>query len=122
MNPPRDASSVSTARCRSDWPDMGADVYEAPFEYIRSHVRPVRATARSGDRTGVPWWIHQRPRPDMRSGIETLSRFIATPTVSKHRLFVWLTAPTLPDHQLIIFARDDDYFFGVLHSRFHEVW
>ena len=27
-----------------------------------------------------------------------------------------------PDQQLYVFARDDDYFFGVLHSRFHEVW
>jgi hypothetical protein len=96
--------------------------YEAPFEYIKEHVRPVRATARSGDRTGVRWWIHQRPRPDMRAAIEDLSRFIATPTVSKHRLFVWLSSPTLPDHQLIVFGRDDDYFFGVLHSRFHEAW
>jgi type II restriction/modification system DNA methylase subunit YeeA len=96
--------------------------YEGPFEYIRAHVRPVRATARSGDRTGVAWWIHQRPRPDMRTKIQGLARFIATPTVSKHRLFAWLTNPTLPDHQLIVFARDDDYFFGVLHSRFHEVW
>ena|SRR5579862_3772792 len=30
--------------------------------------------------------------------------------------------PELPDHQLIVFARQDDYFFGVLHSRVHEVW
>jgi len=58
----------------------------------------------------------------MRSAIAKLSRFIATPTVSKHRLFKWLTSPTLPDHQLIVFVRDDDYFFGVLHSHFHEVW
>jgi hypothetical protein len=33
-----------------------------------------------------------------------------------------MEAPTLPDHQLFVFARDDDYFFGVLHSRFHEAW
>jgi hypothetical protein len=33
-----------------------------------------------------------------------------------------MSAPTLPDHQLIAFARDDDYFFGVLQSRAHEVW
>ena len=45
-----------------------------------------------------------------------------TTTVSKHRLFAWAYAPTLPDHQLIVFNRDDDYFFGVLHSRLHEVW
>ena len=28
----------------------------------------------------------------------------------------------MPDHQLFVFARADDYFFGVLHSRIHEVW
>jgi hypothetical protein len=42
--------------------------------------------------------------------------------VAKHRLFVWLTAPTLPDSATFVFARSDDYFFGVLHSRVHEVW
>ena len=28
----------------------------------------------------------------------------------------------MPDSRLYVFARDDDYFFGVLHSRIHEVW
>jgi len=28
----------------------------------------------------------------------------------------------LPDHKLIVIARDDDYCFGVLHSRAHEKW
>ena len=96
--------------------------YEAPFEYAREKVKPMRASARSGDRTGVAWWIHQRPRPDMRDGCLVLPRYLATPTVSKHRLFVWLDGRVLPDHQLIVFARADDYFFGVLHSRLHEVW
>jgi type II restriction/modification system DNA methylase subunit YeeA len=58
----------------------------------------------------------------MRRALGGLTRFIATPTVAKHRLFVWLTPETIPDHQLIVFARDDDFFFGVLHSRVHEVW
>ncbi|HZY85287.1 MAG TPA: type IIL restriction-modification enzyme MmeI, partial [Gemmataceae bacterium] len=39
-----------------------------------------------------------------------------------HRLFVWMQAPSLPDCQLFVFARSDDCFFGVLHSRVHEVW
>jgi hypothetical protein len=51
-----------------------------------------------------------------------LDRYIATPITAKHRLFVWVQADTLPDHQLIVFARDDDYTFGVLHSRAHELW
>ena len=33
-----------------------------------------------------------------------------------------ITGDTLPDSQNIAFARDDDYFFGVLHSRAHEPW
>ena len=58
----------------------------------------------------------------MRRAFEGLSRFLATPRLTKHRLFAWLPTATLPDSQLIVFARDDDYFFGVLHSRVHEVW
>ena len=62
------------------------------------------------------------PRPEMRKALQTAGRYIATPTVSKHRLFVWLPMEILPDHNLIAFACDDDYTFGILHSRFHELW
>ena len=48
--------------------------------------------------------------------------YIATPTVAKHRLFVWLDTRICPDHQLIVIARDADTTFGILHSRFHEAW
>jgi type II restriction/modification system DNA methylase subunit YeeA len=58
----------------------------------------------------------------MRRTLDGLTRHLATPTVAKHRLFVWLDGKALPDHQIIAFARDDDYFFGVLHSRVHELW
>ena len=51
-----------------------------------------------------------------------LSRYIVTPTVAKHRLFAWVDARICPDHQLIVIAREDDTTFGILHSRFHEVW
>ena len=61
-------------------------------------------------------------RPEMRRSVSALYRFIVTPTTSKHRAFAWMGPPVLPDHQLIVFARCDDYFFGVLHSRVHEVW
>lgn len=58
----------------------------------------------------------------MRAALAGLERFIATPNLTKHRLFAWLPTSTLPDHQLIAIARDDDYTFGVLHSRVHERW
>ena len=98
-----------------------AQLYEAPFEYIAEHVQPTRAENRRvvyRDR----WWIHGEARPGMRRALEPLSRFVATPGVAKHRLFAWLDREVLPDHRLFVFARADDYFFGVLHSRAHEQW
>ena len=68
------------------------------------------------------WWIPGSPAPELRDAILGKTRFIVTPTVAKHRLFAWLGSEHSPDHQLIVFAREDDYFFGVLHSRAHEVW
>ena len=58
----------------------------------------------------------------MWSCLHGLPRYIATPTVAKHRLFTWLDTRVCPDHQLIVVARDDDATFGILHSRFHEIW
>jgi type II restriction/modification system DNA methylase subunit YeeA len=58
----------------------------------------------------------------MRAALAKRDRYIAVPRVAKHLLFAWLQPETLPDCQLIVFARDDDWFFGVLHSRFHQVW
>jgi type II restriction/modification system DNA methylase subunit YeeA len=92
--------------------------YEAPFEYIKVKVKPMRAQARAK----ADWWVHERPREDMRAALRGLRRYIATPCVSKHRVFVWMEPEMLSDHALIVFARSDDYFFGVLHSRVHEVW
>jgi type II restriction/modification system DNA methylase subunit YeeA len=58
----------------------------------------------------------------MRKAMAGLARFITTPGVSKHRICVWRTPETLCNQGTLVFARDDDYFFGVVHSRFHEVW
>ena len=96
-----------------------AALYEAPFEYLRAAVEPMRRASRISE---APWWLHWRPRPELRAALVGLDRYFATPETAKHRLFEWLPAGTVPDHALIAFARDDDYAFGLLHSRVHEAW
>jgi len=98
-----------------------AALYEMPFEYIKQHVKPFRDGVRRKKYREI-WWIYGEPVGGMRHAIAPLMRFLATPSVAKHRLFVWLKQPTIADHALMVFARDDDYFFGVLHSRVHELW
>ena len=93
--------------------------YEAVYEHARTHIKPKRDKSRT---TIKEWWLHERRRGEMRVALAPLLRFICTTRVSKHRLFVWLQAPTLPDSATFAFARADDFFFGVLHSRIHEAW
>ena len=104
-----------------DMSEAEAAEYESPFSYVEEFVKPVRATNRERARREL-WWRHRRSSLLMRTALGPLARFIATPRLGKHRLFVWLQAPTLPDSQIVAIARDDDYAFGVLHSRPHELW
>jgi len=108
-----------------------AALFEAPFSFLRGAIDeenerrcasgkpPLRGRE---TRSLNGWWLHQRSRPDMRQALRPLARYILTPRVSKHRLFVWAHAAVLPDSRLVVVARDDDTTFGILHSRFHEQW
>ena len=95
--------------------------YEAPLAFAQAHVKPFRA-ARQRGWFRDQWWQLYAGRPELRQAMDGKQRYVATPRVAKHRLFVWLEWPILPDCQLIVFARDDDYSLGVLHSRSHELW
>ena len=98
-----------------------AALYEAPFGHAKERVWPMRQRNRR-ESYRLYWWRHVEPRQGMWHALEGMARCIATPTVCKHRLFVWLDARVCPDHQLIVIARDDDVTFGILHSGFHEAW
>ena len=98
-----------------------AALYEAPFQHTLEKVYPMRQRNRR-ESYRLNWWRHVEPRQGMWKALDGLARYIVTPTVAKHRLFAWLYARVCPDHQLIVIARDDDTTFGILHSRFHEVW
>lgn len=98
-----------------------AQLYDVPFEHVKRHVKPERDKARRAAHRHY-WWRHHDTRPALRRGIRSLSRYIATPMTSKHRFFVWLDPGTLPSNAVIAIAREDDYTFGVLSSRIHEVW
>ena len=98
-----------------------ASLYESPFEYVRKNIKPVRSKNRDWQRRTY-WWRLGRSGRELQEAARSLKRYIVTPRVSKHRLFVWVSTDTLPDSAVIALARDDDYFFGVLHSRIHELW
>jgi type II restriction/modification system DNA methylase subunit YeeA len=115
---PRDGWIIDFGTTMSE---ADAALYEAPFQYVVQHVKPEREK-NNREAYQKYWWRHGEPRIAMRAALKGLPRYIATPHVSKHRVFVWLDANVLPDKMLIVIARSDDTTFGILHSRFHELW
>jgi hypothetical protein len=102
-------------------PMSDASLYEAPFDYVSRVVRPLREK-NNREAYRVFWWRHAEARPGMRSALGPLSRFIVTVAVAKHRTFMWMHSSVLPDQATLATARADDTTFGILHSRFHELW
>jgi len=98
-----------------------AAAYETPFEYVRATVKPMRDENRR-ERRREFWWQHGETVPGIKRAVAGLSRAIFTPRVAKHRLFVWASPAVVPDSRVVIVCREDDATFGVLQSRFHELW
>lgn len=121
---PRDFWIIDTGPSMTE---AAAAMYAMPFVYLENTVKPERLASKVKDESArsaliSTWWRLWRARPDMRTAWEGMRRVIATPEVSKHRVFVWLPRPVAPDKNLMITTRDDDTSMGVLHSRLHEVW
>lgn len=122
------ATDITRRPCNKWIIDFGTNMlleeatqYLIPFEHVRKYVKPVRdKTKRKTNR--VRWWLFGEARPGMREAISSIDRYIITPCIAKHRLFVWMKVDVIPSSATIIIARDDDYFLGVLHSKLHELW
>jgi hypothetical protein len=98
-----------------------ASLYAEPFKHIVECVKPERLKNNDKWRRNH-WWLLGRTLPDFREATVNLPRYIGTARVAKHRLFVWQDSPVLPDSKVIAIAFADDFRFGVLHSRIHELW
>lgn len=95
--------------------------FEAPFEHVLENVKPERVKNNREIRRRN-WWLFGETMPKMRKAISAKRRYLATSLTAKHRFFVWAQAGSLLDSTSVVVARDDDTTFGILHSRFHELW
>jgi hypothetical protein len=97
------------------------DRFPEVYQWVHERVKPERDANRDGA-IRLKWWIHGRPRTELRDYLVGLPRYIATVETSKHRFFQFLDASVLPDNKLICIAHDDAYVLGVLSSRIHVAW
>ena len=120
----RDITQRPSGRWIIEFGDRSQDAaarYEAPFQVVSERVKPEREQNRISIHREF-WWLHLRPRPAMQAALRALNRYLVTPRVTKYRLFVWLSLPTMPDSAVIAVASSDDNWLGIMHSRPHETW
>lgn len=98
-----------------------AQCFEMPYKHALERVFDYRKTVRSRQRR-ENWWKFGSSGTAPRAGMKKFKRIILTPRVAKHRLFAWFSTTVRPSDATDIIARDDDTTFGILHSRFHELW
>ena len=101
------------------------DTHPTVYQWLQERVKPERdAKGSSKDGAGYAklWWLHGKPRQEMRRQLAGLPRYIATVETAKHRTFQFLDAWILPDNKLVAIALDDALHLGVLSSQLHVDW
>jgi hypothetical protein len=99
--------------------------FPAVYQWLAERVKPERdAKGQSKDGAGYAklWWLHGKPRQEMRKQLKALPRYIATVETAKHRVFQFLDINVLPDNKLVAIALSDALHLGVLSSRVHGAW
>jgi type II restriction/modification system DNA methylase subunit YeeA len=100
-----------------------ASKFEGPFAAIQSvrlHREQMLGKDDVNDRK--TWWRFSRSRLKMFKAFAEMTRYAAIPRHAKHFLVTWMDKPIVPDSALVVIARDDDTFFGILQSHIHEAW
>lgn len=112
-----DAFGLSADELRAQHPGV--------YQWLLERIKPERdAKASSKDGAGYAklWWLHGKPRQEMRKQLHGLPRYIATVETAKHRVFQFVDADILPDNMVIAIALDDGLSLGVLSSQLHQTW
>jgi hypothetical protein len=95
--------------------------YPMLFDIVRDRVKPER-DSNSRAVYAKNWWRFGEARPDLRTAIRGLQRYLVSPFTAKHGIWTFLDASVAPDDALVCVATDDAYVMVVLASRVHRVW
>jgi hypothetical protein len=98
-----------------------ARCFPACLGIVQSKVKPFRDTV-SEKAMREKWWLHQRPRPEMRKAISGLSRVLVTARVSPSNALAFAPTSYVLNDKLVVFPFDTYDVFSVLQSTLHWSW
>jgi hypothetical protein len=113
---------------------LAAQAYPATIKYVEDAVLGKRLAAAEKGKTKDGkmrthhkafldrWWQLSYGRSDMIAALAPVSRYIACSRVTTKPIFFFLSRDVRPGDALQVFAFEDDYSFGILHSSAHIDW
>ena len=113
---------------------LQAQAYPEALKLVEKRILPAREAAAAVGTDGIEeershhkqflskWWQLSYRRTEMLRAIDALPRYIACSRVTTMPIFFFVSANVRPGDALQVFAFDDDYSFGILHSSLHTEW
>ncbi len=98
-----------------------AEKFKLPFNHVYSSVRNERQE-NSDQKLKMKWWLHARPRPEMRVAIEKEKGYFAIPRHSKWVIPIAMESNVLPNSSVVVIAGSDLYLLAILNSSIHRKW
>jgi len=110
---------------------IAAQAYPASIRYVEETVLGKRQAAAEKGKTKDGkmrthhksfldrWWQLSWGRADMVAALKPMSRYVACSRVTTKPIFFFLSGNVRPGDALQVFAFEDDYSFGILHSSAH---
>ena len=95
--------------------------HPAIYQHLLSRVKPERDLNRRAA-FRKRWWVFGEPRKTFRPALQHLDKYIGTTETSKHRIFQFIQAGTIPDHMIIVIASDSATLLAILSSHQHVLW
>jgi hypothetical protein len=98
------------------------------YQHLLETVKPARQTqydkspTRDAKEYLDKWWIHGKPREDLRQSLSTLTKYIGTVETASHRIFQFIDESILPDNRIVCFAFNDGFHLGIFSSFIHITW
>ena len=103
----------------NDLPEEEAARYAKPFLRVFERVKPERERTRT---TARPWWLFERPRPEMRKAIAGLDEVLVMARISKTVMPVRMPNDCIFNEKTCVFATDSFSDQAVLSSAVHQMW
>jgi len=108
-----DLDGLAAEQVRQQFPEI--------YQHLLETVKPERDHNNELYRR-ENWWLFGRRNTIMRGFTADLTRYIATPETSKHRIFQFLDQSILPDNMLVAFGLDEGEQLAILSSSAHCKW